>query len=99
MKKLIGFSIFSLLISISSVHAQSTTEKAGNDVKKGAKKAGNKTAEIASKGAAHIKDKVYKDKVGPDGQTIYINKHDKFYWIDSKGHKKYVTKAELKDKI
>lgn len=99
MKKLIGIGAFALLLGTSStVSAQSTTKKVENDVKKEAKKAGNKTAEVASKGKVHVTDQVYKDKVGPDGQTIYINNKSDYYWIDDKGHRHSITKAELKDK-
>jgi hypothetical protein len=99
MKKLIGIGFFALLLGISStVHAQSTTKKVENGVKKGAKKVGNETAEVASKGKAHVVDKVYKDKVGPEGQTIYINNRSHYYWIDEKGHRHSITKAELRDK-
>ncbi|MBD0278897.1 MAG: hypothetical protein ICV51_19705 [Flavisolibacter sp.] len=73
-------------------------EEAGHDVGKGAKKVGNKTAEIASKGKAKITDEVYKDKVGPNGQTIYIDNNSKYYWIDKKGHKHYVASSQLRDK-
>jgi hypothetical protein len=31
-------------------------------------------------------------------KTIYIDKHSKYYWVDKKGHKVYVSKDELKDK-
>jgi len=92
----------------SALHAQDTTtaaqdvknaaKKTGKAVKKGAVKAGNKTAEVASKTAAHVVDQVYKDKQGPDGQTIYIDNHSRYYWIDKKGHKQFVTEDQLKPK-
>jgi len=82
-----------------SIQAQTTTQKTTQTVKKDAKKVGNKTAELASKGKASITDQVYKDKVGPDGQTIYIDNHSRYYWVDRKGHKNYVTTDQLKDKI
>ena len=72
--------------------------KTGSAIKKGAKKTGNKTAELASKGKAAVVDKVYDGKVGQNGETIYINDKSQYYWIDSKGHRHYVTKSELKDK-
>ena len=75
---------------------------AAEDVKDGtvkaAKKVGNETAELASKGASKIADQEYKDKVGPHGETIYIDGHARYYWIDEKGHKQYVSKSKLKDK-
>ncbi|OQP52879.1 hypothetical protein A4H97_24610 [Niastella yeongjuensis] len=95
MKKFIGISILVLLAGFSQVNAQSTTSKVGTDVKDGAVKAGNKTAEVASKGKAAVTDQVYKDKVGPNGETIYIDKHSKYYWIDKKGHKVPIEKDKL----
>ena len=98
MKKFIGISILVLLAGFSQANAQSTAHKVGTDVKEGAVKAGNKTAEIASKSKAAVTDKVYKDKEGPNGETIYIDKHSKYYWIDKKGHKVPISKNELRSK-
>ena len=67
-------------------------------IKKVAKKAGNKTAELAAKGAATVTDQVYKDKVGPAGQKVYIDNHSKYYYINEKGRKVYIAKSRLKDK-
>lgn len=92
MKKLIGIALIAIFAGFSA-GAQVKTE-----VKKDVRKVGNKTAEVGSKAKAKITDKTYADKVGPDGQTIYINKHSKYYWIDDKGHKRFVTKAQMKNK-
>jgi len=43
-------------------------------------------------------DNKYKDKVGPNGETIFIDHSSKYYYIDNKGKKVYVPKAKLKDK-
>jgi len=98
MKKFIGILILALLLGFTSLQAQSTAKKVEKSVTTTAKKVGNKTAEVSSKGKSKTVDKTYKDKVGADGQTIYIDKHSKYYWVDKKGHKVYVTKDELKDK-
>lgn len=98
MRKFIGISILALIAGFSQVNAQSTAKKAATDVKTGAVKAGHKTAELASKGKAGVTDQVYKDKVGPEGQTIYIDNHSKYYWIDKKGHKVYIKKNKLVNK-
>ncbi|MFT3826339.1 MAG: hypothetical protein QM731_20620 [Chitinophagaceae bacterium] len=81
------------MMAFTAIHAQVKEE-----VKKDAQKVGNKTAEIASKAHSGVVDKIYRDKTGPDGQTIYINKHDKYYWIDEKGKRHYVKATALKDK-
>lgn len=102
-----AITLFSV-ISTTSITAQDTTtvgedlgnaaKKTGRAVKKSAKKVGNKTAEIASKGKAAVVDKIYEGKEGPAGQTIYINNKAKYYWIDKKGQRHYVTESQLRDK-
>ncbi len=84
-----------MLLTSGIAIAQSKTTK---EVKKDVKAVGNKTAELSSKAAAKITDKTYADKVGPKGQTIYIDKHSRYYWINDKGHKMYVKKWQLKNK-
>ena|ERR1700712_4071324 len=110
MKKILltGLMAVSLTIFTSTLFAQDTTtagqdiknaaKKTGKAVKKGAVKAGNKTAEIASKSKSAVVDQVYKGKQGPGGQTIYIDNDSKYYWVDKKGHKNYIAEADLKSK-
>lgn len=101
------FVILLLLFFAIKLHAQDSTKnsgfkdalkKTGKAIGKGAKAAGNKTAELASKGHAAVVDKVVEDKLGPDGQKIYVNKDDEYYWIDKKGHKQFVTEEDLVEK-
>jgi len=63
-----------------------------------AKKIGNKTASIAVKGASAVTDKVYKDKEGPNGETVYINRKDQKYIVNGKGKKVYLKKSQIHDK-
>lgn len=99
MKKILSFSIFIFLIGFSSAaNAQSKAKEIGQDIKKGAKKTGNKTAEVASKGKARVTDERYKDKYGPNGETIYIDNHARYYWVDKHGKRHYVTEGSLKAK-
>ena len=83
----------------SDLQAQSTVKKAGQKVEKGAKKAGNKTAEVTSKGKSKVTHTVYKDKVGPNGETIYVEQSGQYYWKDKKGKKHYIQSEQLKDRI
>src|ERR1043165_8200124 len=98
MKELIGVLAFLFCVGLSYPASAQAVKKTAHEVAKGAKQAGNETAEVASKGKATVTDKVYKDKVGPKGQKIYIDDHSRYYWIDEKGHRNYVTEAELKPK-
>ncbi|WP_345950406.1 MULTISPECIES: hypothetical protein [unclassified Mucilaginibacter] len=72
-----------------------TAEDGAKAVGKGAKKAGNKTAEVASKGKSAVVDKKYDSKVGPGGQTIYIDKNSAYYYVNKKGRHIYVREADL----
>lgn len=63
-----------------------------------AKKIGNKTASVAVKSAMKITDKTYKGKEGPGGQTVYIDKKDRKYYVDEKGKKVYLKPSEIRDK-
>lgn len=80
-----------------AVHAQDSS-KAANKVQQTAKTVGNKTAEVASKAKAGVVDQKYKNKVGPNGEKIYIDHDSKYYWIDDKGKKQYIDESQLKDK-
>ena len=73
-------------------------KKAGKGVKKGAKKAGNETAELATKGKAKVTDKKSDEWVGPEGQTIYVDDGSKYYWINEKGGRVWVSREQLKSK-
>ena len=107
MKKIFGLAFIALLGLSAPSFAQSTVDKAANGVKKGADKAwhgtkkgakavGNKTAEVTEKGVARVKDKRSEEWVGPSGQTIYIDDLGKYYWINGKGKKMYVSESALK---
>ena len=107
MKKVIGTALFvTALFAVGQVHAQSkdTTSfktkvhKTTKQVGDAATKIGHKTSELAVKGASAVVDKQYKGKCGPNGETIYINSHSQYYYVDTKGHKVYLKESELKDK-
>jgi len=102
MKKIIGICVMTFFLGYASTSLAQDGDKSDNsvkkEVKKDAKKVGNKTAEVASKGKAKVTDEKHKDKVGPNGETVYIDNHSKYYWVDKKGHRHYVTEAELKNK-
>ena len=77
---------------------ETKVEKVENKIDSGAQKVINKTAEVASKSKAKVTDEVYKDATGPDGETVYIDNHSRYYWVDKKGHRHYEEKAALKPK-
>ncbi|MEO6963688.1 MAG: hypothetical protein ABIY90_17080 [Puia sp.] len=92
MKKTTGILLFSLFVTLG------TQAQVKKDIDTAATKVGNKTAQIASEGKSAVVDIKYKDKVGPGGETIFIDHSSKYYYIDKKGKKVYVPKAKLRDK-
>ena len=92
MKTFIKFSFVAAMLGTAQVHAQTT----GDKIKHDAKKAGDKTSEVAANGAAAVVDKRYEGKYGPGGENIYINKYSHYYYIDKKGHRVYLKKTQLR---
>lgn len=99
MKTNLKTAVIALAISLSIASCSHRTRKSiGQDIKNTADTVGHKTAEIASKGAAQLTDKVYEGKVGPQGQTVYIDKNSKYFYIDSKGKRIFIKESDLKNK-
>ncbi|TFF37900.1 hypothetical protein [Mucilaginibacter psychrotolerans] len=100
---LVVVALFAASQSFAQTHKDTTlVQKAGTTAKKGwkatkktASKVGNKTAQIASSGAAAVVDKKYDSKVGPQGQTIYIDKNSYYYYVNKKGRHIYVKESAL----
>jgi hypothetical protein len=97
MKNLKFLMIPALLFSIQTM-AQTQTPKDGK-VGTTINKIGNKTAQLAVKGTSAITDKVYRDKRGPGGEVVYINKHSHYYYVNGRGKKVYITKAQMKNEV
>ena len=72
-------------------------DKTGDEINKDSKDAGDEISEAAGNVGAEIKDKPYVDKVGPNGERIYMDRHSKYYYINDKGEKVFITKLEMKD--
>lgn len=72
--------------------------EAADKVEKGAQSAGDKISEGVNDAAAAIKDQKVKDKVGPGGETVYLDDNAKYYYVNNEGDKVYITKIQLKDK-
>lgn len=98
MKKLFSTAIIAAGLFLASQVQAQTVKKFGHDVGHAATQVGHKTSEIASKGAATVVDKRYEGKVTRRGETVYIDKHSRYYYVDKRGHHIYVTKAQLMDK-
>ena len=75
-----------------------TTKTVGHATAKTAVTVGHKTAEVAAKGTATVVDRKYKGKVTREGQTVYINSHSRYFYVDKRGRRVYVNKSDLRDK-
>ena len=93
---------FMVCLSAHSALAQSKVEKAadktGKAIEKGAKAIGDKTVEVATKGASKVTDQTYKGKMAPDGSNVYIDGKNRKYYVDKKGEKIYLKASQIKDR-
>ena len=100
MKTIFGLGLFVLLGISSPAWAQRNedkgVEKAWKGTKKGVKKAANKTAQVSSKGLSEVKDKKSSTWMGPEGQTIYLTDDSRYYWVNGKGKRIYVSQSALR---
>jgi hypothetical protein len=74
----------------------SAAKDVGNATATGAKKVGNKTSELASKGAAAVANKRYEGHWALTGELVYIDEYGRYFYVDKKGHRQFITKAQMK---
>lgn len=72
-------------------------EDVGDATATTAKKVGHKTAEVAAKGAAAVTDKKYEGKCGPMGETVYIDKDSRYFYVNKTGRRVYLKKSQLRN--
>ncbi|MDO3640635.1 hypothetical protein [Mucilaginibacter sp. L3T2-6] len=92
---LVAGGIFTFTAGNAQTHKDSTL---GHQIGHAAKKVGHKTAQVAATGAAAVTDKKYDNKRGPHGESIYIDKHSRYFYVNKKGHRVYLKKSQLVDK-
>lgn len=101
MKKIFGLAVVALLgLSVPALAQDSKVEKgakkAWKGTKKGTKKAAHKSAEVSSKSAARVADQKSDVWIGPEGQTIYVTGGDRYYWVNGRGKRIYVSEDALR---
>jgi hypothetical protein len=95
-------------VSLTQAHAQEkksvgkeiggAAKDVGHATAKGADAVGTKTSQLASKGAAAVTDKRYDGHWAATGELVYIDEHGKYFYVDKKGHRQFITKAEMRTK-
>jgi len=85
-----------LLAASLFVAAQAGAQTFKQKVKRDTRKVEHKTSELASKGKAAVVDKKYDGYYGPTGESVYIDKHARYYYVNKRGHHVYVTKMHLR---
>ena len=68
----------------------------GHATSTAAKAVGKKTSEVASKGAAAVANKRLKNHWAATGELVYIDEYGKYFYVDKKGHRKFITKAQMR---
>lgn len=77
---------------------EESDENTESDFEQAVEATGHAIAETAAKGAAEITDKRHEAKVGPNGQTIYIDNTPRYYYVNDQGKRVSVSEGQLKDK-
>ncbi|MEX2232182.1 MAG: hypothetical protein WD824_08480 [Cyclobacteriaceae bacterium] len=77
---------------------EENADESESDLERAAEKTGDAISETAGKAAAEIDDARHDTKVGPDGQTVYVSDDSRYYYVNEKGKRIYVTELQLKDK-
>ena len=62
-----------------------------------ANETGDEISEAAGKAKAAVVDQKFEGKVGPNGQTVYIDNQSRYYYINEEGEKVFVSAVQLKD--
>ena len=71
-------------------------KEVGQATATGAKAVGKKTSELASKGAAAVANKRYNGHWALTGELVYIDEYGKYFYVDKKGHRQFITKAQMR---
>lgn len=88
---------FGAILSVSA-NAQTKAGKVIDKTEDAAKKVGDKSAEVAVKGASKVVDKTYKNKMASDGSNVYIDNKNRKYYIDKKGKKIFLKASQIKER-
>ena len=97
MNTLIKTALFSGAMLFAVQGMASTVRSDTTKVGKVTRKVGNQISNTAANTESHIVDEKYAEKRGPHGETVYITKHSRYYYINKKGHRVYITKAQMKN--
>lgn len=81
-----------------SREAQDEISEETDEVRDDTRNLGDKIEEGTKDAAAAIADQKLKNKVGPGGETAYVDENGKYYIINNNGEKQFITKMQLKDK-
>ena len=71
-------------------------KEVGQATATGAKAVGKKTSELASKGAAAVANKRYNGHWALTGELVYIDEYGRYFYVDKKGHRQFITKAQMR---
>ena len=97
MKNLIKTALFSGALLFAVQGMAGTVKSDTTKVGRAAKKVENQVSNTASNVDSRVMDRKYHDKRGPHGESVYITKHDRYYYINKRGHRVYITKAQMHD--
>src|SRR5581483_4891736 len=97
MKTLIKTTLFSAAILFAAQGFAGTIKSDTTKVGKATRAVGHQVSNTAANVDSRVVDRKYHEKRGPHGETVYITRHDHYYYINKRGHRVYITKVQMKD--
>ena len=99
MKKILSLLLSTAILGLSgAAYGQNDRSGLGKNLDQVTDTVSMKVKKQKNKNAVPPVDQPYNDMVGPEGQTVYIDKDARYYYIDEKGDRIYVNKSDLKGK-
>ncbi|TAH00001.1 MAG: hypothetical protein EAZ15_10020 [Sphingobacteriales bacterium] len=87
-----------IIIAANAQESKTEAGKAIDSTKKAINIGADAVAEASVKAGAIVLDQKIKNKVGPYRNTVYVNGKNKIYYVNKRGAKVFIKKAQLRNK-
>jgi hypothetical protein len=95
MKKVIGICVFVSALGFGTItYGQNSVTSVEEKGKIELRKTGNRSNRLISKTGIEL----YTEKTGPNGETIFVDRRSRYYWVDKDKRRHYIKQSQLKTK-
>jgi hypothetical protein len=83
----------------SGEEVEEDAERTGDELENASSNVRDEVDEHATKMGAEISDRELENRAGPDGQEIYIDDSDQYYYVNEQGEKVFVAPEDLTERV